>query len=853
MKLPDLNALNSPIVLTGTLDDYLDTLTPFLQHSYSLAVFDASGVRRFVNASSRYLLEDGSDSLDSFFAKQPLQQAKTFRGALAACLNSGQCQSTRFCVYFDRHINVELNLQFRPLLSDDKVVGCQLSVGEETFSYNRHHLARLQHTLASYRDHLNHVTRDKIKADGIVQALLKNAPFPMMLLNQHRQVMQINEACERLFGLESRQAMAESCEMFLDCYQTHHGCPLLEQHKEVGLEEGLCLANQTTDTHILRSAVLLTEKNEPIILEAFIDISDRYRAEQELKHANAQNRLLLESTSDGIFGLDLEMRFTFVNRSAAEMFGYNANALLGRRMHEVMHYADEDGRPQKKENLAIYQTLKFGKKCSTDAVFSVYESQPIPVQYSSSPVFENGILTGAVIVFRNVAESRALNKKMEYMATHDSLTGLLNRNEFERQVNTQIALCRVEHHCAALSYIDLDQFKLVNDTCGHAAGDALLRQLTNVLQNNMRKGDTLARLGGDEFGILFRNVDVNEALALTNAVCRIIEEFRFIWEGKSFSIKASGGIAMIDEYVEDDSKLMSAADSACYIAKERGRNIVHLYEHHDEAVTKRKSEMIWVSRLNEALLRNQFQLYYQPIIHRRDTDQCRFIEFLVRLQQPEYSEDDNITLPGAFIPAAERYNLMPQVDRWVTHQVCDWIVKHNGNNPQLDLCAINLSGHTIGNSDFAQFLEGQFRAHSNIARHICFEITETAAVADLKRAIDFINFIKGFGCQFALDDFGTGMSSFSYLKYLPVDFLKIDGTFVRDMSTDRVDYAMVEAINQVGQVMGIQTIAEYVENERIVDQLVTIGVDYMQGNYLAQPQPLSTFSPRCLKLTHLSH
>jgi len=853
MKSPDLNALTGPIILPGTLEAYLATLTPWLAHGSSLAVFDATGARRFANAGSRYLLDDGSDSLGACYARQPLQASASFREGLNDCLHSGQDQALRLCVYFDRHIHVELTLQFRPLWSGDAVVGAQLGVGEEAFSFHRHYLGRLQHTLASYREQLQRVTLDKLKADGVVQALLRNAPFPMMLLNRQRQVMQINEACERLFGLASRQARAESCERFFDCYRIHQGCPLLDQDQAVSLEAGQCLAHPDTQTHILRSAVLLADTGEPMILEAFVDISDRVHAEQALQRAHAQNRLLLESTSEGIFGIDQAMRFTFINQAAVEIFGYSANTLLGRPLHEVLQVADEDEHPLAHEHLAIYETLKFGVKRRDDVVFVVHEGKPIPVQYSSSPVYEHGRVTGAVIVFRNVAESRALNKKMEYLATHDSLTGLVNRNEFERLVKAQIVAYRTQAQSAALSYIDLDQFKLVNDTCGHAAGDALLRQLTNVMQNTMRPDDLLARLGGDEFGILFRHVDLKQALALTQAVCKLIDEFRFIWEGKSFSIKASAGIALIDNDVEDSSTLLSAADAACYIAKERGRNMVHVYEHHDEAVTKRKSEMIWVTRLNEALLRNQFQLYYQPIFHHQDTGPCRFIEFLLRLHQPGYSEGDNVTLPGAFIPAAERYNLMPQVDRWVTQQVCDWIVKHNGSHPQLDLCAINLSGHTIGNSDFARFLEGQFRAHPNIARHLCFEITETAAVADLKRAIDFIEFIKGFGCQFALDDFGTGMSSFSYLKHLPVDFLKIDGTFVRDMSTDRVDFAMVEAINQVGHVMGIQTIAEYVESAVIVEQLDKVGVDYLQGNHLAEPQPLSSFSLTRLNLAQLPH
>jgi diguanylate cyclase (GGDEF)-like protein/PAS domain S-box-containing protein len=851
MKLPDLKSCHDPLVIEGSLDDYVASLAPFHHHATTLGVFDKQGKLCFKNEACRYLLEDGRISADTLYTKEFLHHSPVFQQQLKACLSSRECQNQPLEIYFDRHIKAELNLQFRPIISHAEVVGCLFSIGEESISYNKHHLAKLQDSLNTYRAQIGKISSDKIKTDSFVRALLKSTPFPVMLLNSKRQVMQINEACEHLLGLSSRQAMAESCEEFIDCYQKHGACPVLDQHREINLEEGLCLVNQDKETHILRSAVLFTEKEEPIILEAFVDITDRHRAEQELKQANERNRLLLESTSEGIFGVDTELRFTFVNNAAAEMFGASVEELLGREMHTLIHCANENGEPCSKTDLAIHETLEQGKKCRAEAIFWVDESNPIPIEYSSSPVFENHTLTGAVIVFRNVAESRALSKKMEYMATHDSLTGLINRNEFDRQVKQQITICRQRKQTAVLCYLDLDQFKLVNDTCGHAAGDALLRQLTSVLQNNIRNKDTLARLGGDEFGLLCRDCDPETARLLTRDMLKLIEEFRFIWEGKSFSIKASAGLAVINEHVEDDARLMSMADSACYIAKERGRNRIHLYEPDDKHIAKRHSEMIWVSRLNEALMRNQFELYFQPIIHRGDTSCCRFIEFLVRLNQPEYGENDFVTLPGAFIPAAERYDLMPQIDRWVTQHAFKWLVKHSAQHPGLELCSINLSGQTIGNRQFASFIEEQFQQHPEITSKICFEITETAAVADLKRAVEFIEFIKSFGCRFALDDFGSGMSSFSYLKNLPVDYLKIDGTFVRDMAIDRVDFAMVEAINQVGQVMGIKTIAEYVESENIMTQLYIIDVDYMQGHYLARPRPIREFTSQSQLISQL--
>ncbi len=385
-----------------------------------------------------------------------------------------------------------------------------------------------------------------------------------------------------------------------------------------------------------------------------------------------------------------------------------------------------------------------------------------------------------------------------------------------------------------LCYLDLDQFKVVNDTCGHIAGDELLRQLAPLLQRRIRQGDIIARLGGDEFGILLLSCTMEQALPVVEALRKAVQEYRFAWEGKTFSVGVSVGVFPINRETPSLASALSAADSACYMAKERGRNRVHLYQEADAELARRHGEMQWVARIHAALDEERLLLHAQPIIPVHEPSRGHHLEILVRL----VDEKGEIIPPGAFIPAAERYNLMSGIDRWVITETFRWLHAHPEHLARLDICAINLSGQTIGEAGIMEAIIEQARALGIPPRRICFEITETAAVANLSTASRFISELKSHGFLFALDDFGSGMSSFAYLRSLPVDFLKIDGNFVRDIAHDRTDHAMVAAINRVGQVMGLQTIGEFVENDAILGHLRQLGVDYAQGYGVGPPVPL---------------
>jgi diguanylate cyclase (GGDEF)-like protein/PAS domain S-box-containing protein len=440
-----------------------------------------------------------------------------------------------------------------------------------------------------------------------------------------------------------------------------------------------------------------------------------------------------------------------------------------------------------------------------------------------------------LLVCEDVTEARDLGERIAYQASHDTLTGLANRSEFDRYISQAIKLAYTDNSEHILCYLDLDQFKIINDTCGHIAGDELLRQLGDLLKKHIRPQDFIARLGGDEFGVLLYYCSIKEAFFQCEKLRDIIRDFRFYWQGKTFSIGVSIGLSTINKASGSAVNLMKEADSACYAAKEKGRNRIHVFSPDDEELALREGEMQWVEKIRLGIENNSFCLYGQPIVLLSKEDEGLHFETLIRYR------DDNgrIVPPNAFLPAAERYGLAPAIDRWVIGSVFEFIANTPDFLENLSLCSINLSGLSMGDEAMLAFIFEQFNKWQIPTHKICFEITETAAIANLSSAIKFINSLKDYGCSFSLDDFGSGLSSFAYLKNLPVDYLKIDGFFVKDILEDKVDLAMVKAINEVGHVMNKKTIAEFVENEAIFNLLYELGVDYAQGYGIGKPVILS--------------
>jgi len=454
-------------------------------------------------------------------------------------------------------------------------------------------------------------------------------------------------------------------------------------------------------------------------------------------------------------------------------------------------------------------------------------------EFEVTPVAnEVGHYTHWVSVQRDITSRKQSEELLSYQSSHDALTGLVNRREFEHRAEDLLKRNQQDNSVHALCYIDLDQFKVVNDTCGHVAGDEMLQQLSAVLKKVVRNSDTLARLGGDEFGVLMECCSVEGAYRATSNILTAIQDYHFIFDGHHFRVNASIGLVPIVGTENTLMGLLKDADAACYMAKDLGRNRIHVFHADDEELTQRHGEMQWVSRIQLALTENRFCLYVQSIESLKDSDK-RHYEVLVRI----LGQNDEVIPPGAFLPAAERYNLMVLIDRWVIDNTFRLLTMNTTFLNKIDFISINLSGHSLTDATMMDFIVTKFNEYKLEGQKICFEITETAAISRLSMAENFILKLKSLGCQFALDDFGSGLSSFGYLKNLSVDYLKIDGMFVKDMVDDKIDHAMVKSINEIGHIMRMKTIAEFVESDKIKDLLKELGVDYAQGYAIHKPQP----------------
>ncbi len=566
------------------------------------------------------------------------------------------------------------------------------------------------------------------------------------------------------------------------------------------------------------------------------DRADHRRAEEALYQERERALVTLHSIGDGVITTDSEGRVDYMNPVAENVTGWSHDEAQGYPLTEILPLIDEATRHRIKSPADISLRSGQGATHNDQCVLINRNGQEFNIENSAAPIFdrENRII-GAVLVFHDVTRERRMAHHLTWQATHDILTGLTNRNEFsERLANLLASMEKNSQQEHALLYLDLDQFKVVNDTCGHIAGDQMLKQLSRTLRTHVPTNASLARLGGDEFGILLEDVSLKQARKIASQLLQTIGEFTFRWEDRRFNVGASIGMVPIRRGTQNASFILSAADVACYVAKESGRNRVHVYEDSDIDLGERHSEMHWVSRIKEALEENRFLLFRQGINALNQEEKLPHYELLVRM----HSKDGSIVQPGAFIPAAERYNLMNALDRWVIdaafrHLRNNW--KERGNQ---GIYSINLSGNSLNDEELPHYIQRKFSEYQVNPKRLCFEVTETAAVFNLENASRMIHSLKKLGCRFSLDDFGSGLSSFGYLKNLPVDFLKIDGGFVKDMNKDPMDRAIVEAIHQVGHTLNIRTIAEFVENKAISDQLRDIGVDFAQGYYFSEPELL---------------
>jgi len=565
------------------------------------------------------------------------------------------------------------------------------------------------------------------------------------------------------------------------------------------------------------------------------DITQSVRADELLRERERRFRDFAESASDWFWETGPDFRFTYLSERFHESTGFHPDSMVWTIRERHLDAGDSGSDSENWEShladLDAHRPFK-----NFEHGYIAPDGTTRYARISGTPVFGvHGQFLGYRGTGADITEAVSLSEQLSHQANHDALTGLINRHGFERRLRRMLKAARDGQGEHALCYLDLDQFKVINDTCGHMAGDELLRQLGQLLPEAVRMRDTLARLGGDEFGVLMEHCSTSQARRVANKLHKLVSDFRFAWEDQIFHLGVSIGLVPINEASTSIAEVLKAADSACYAAKDEGRNRVHVYHPDNTELARRHGEMRWVSRLNQALEEDRFQLWSQPIIPvMADAHEGMHFEVLLRM----VDESGKVILPGVFLPAAERYGLSTKLDCWVISAVFDWLIRDPSRLQQLHLCAINLSGASLGDESFLKFVRNRFSVTRVPAEKICFEITETAAIAKMTQALKFMKNLRALGCHFSLDDFGSGLSSFAYLKNLPVDYLKIDGVFVKDILDDEVDLALVRSIHDVGRVIGKRTIAEFVESKAILHKLREVGVDYAQGFGVGRPFPL---------------
>ncbi|HKA39270.1 MAG TPA: EAL domain-containing protein [Burkholderiales bacterium] len=565
------------------------------------------------------------------------------------------------------------------------------------------------------------------------------------------------------------------------------------------------------------------------------------RSEARLEREKELAQVTLHSIVDGVITTDAAGLVEYLNPVAEQYLGWGSAQASGRPLAEVYRVLDErTGRPidplpvtgagpaSESEAVAVRLVDRNGREC--------------PVRYSHAPIRgRDGTVHGMIVVFHDVSQIRAMAQQLIWQASHDALTGLVNRREYERRLSELVETAKTQRRDHALLFMDLDHFKAVNDTCGHSAGDELLRQLTSIMATRMRGSDTLARLGGDEFGALLESCPLDQALRIANALRETVREFRFVWEDKTFSVGVSMGLVPINADSGGVNQILAAADACCYEAKNRGRDRVHVYRPDELSQSGRHEELKIVSQISNAFERGQFRLYRQriaPLDHGADREP-RY-EVLARM----LDRSGNLVPATGFMPHAERYNLLTSIERWVISSLVEFLHRQWKSKPAADIHAergfysVNISGASINDKSFPDFLRNLLTRYQLPSGLICFEITETTAISNLSKAAELMHELKGMGCRFALDDFGTGMSSFAYLKYLPVDFLKIAGVFIKDMNSDPMDFAIVDSINRIGHILGMRTIAESVEDAGTLSRIKELGLDFAQGYFIAEPEAL---------------
>ncbi len=668
--------------------------------------------------------------------------------------------------------------------------------------------------------------------------------IPEVVLIHDERILLANDSAARLIGLspeqlEGRQAADLVKPAYRALFRKTMARRLAGESVAQRLEIQLINGNDQGLWVEAQSSVIEYRGNDAILTVAR-DVSYRKSLEVSLSRSKRQAQYTLESIAEGVITTDNEGRIDYMNRAAESMTGADREAAAGQQVSDIFSLIDEADRRSLGDPvercLAMRRRVNMGRRA---LMVSREGEQEHSIEITASPIKGPGnSITGTVVVFHDVSELRGLTRQMSYQATHDPLTGLVNRREFERRLQEAMDHAHAEESTHILCYMDLDRFKAVNDSCGHLAGDNMLREIASLIRNQVRDSDSVGRLGGDEFGTLLIGCPLEKATQIATDICGAVSDYRFVWQDKIFNIGISVGLVEITQASGSLQDIMSAADSACYVAKQRGRGQVHVYSARDEAIARERGDIRWLRQMQSALHEDRFQIALQSIIATAGQDSGPAYEILIRLPD----ERGRIANSAEFLRPAQRYQLMPQIDRWVVAATLSAMNAGEIRLPRGRSCSINISGQTLSDEGFLGFVVDSLDRSGISPGSICFEVNEGVVSTDVQHVQRFIEVLHGIGCEFALDDFGSGLGSFSRLKRLPVDYLKIDGAYTRGLPADDINQEMVTAMIKLARTMEFRVIAEQVESQQDFDWLRDHGVDFVQGNFIDEPTALGSAS-----------
>ena len=686
---------------------------------------------------------------------------------------------------------------------------------------------------------------ERKKVDNAVrlyaESIVETVSQPLFVLDHNLNVVLVNKFSYNMFDVNEDQVDNQYFEKIITQIPGLNAdlCNLIMSGEEL-IDREVCFNSLEFGEKILilnARNLNKNDKHEKHILLALQDITKRKQTEQALYQEKEQALVTLQSIGEAVITMDKDGYIQYLNPIAESLTDWQQSLAKGQPIDMVLKLINEQSSEQILNPITLCLRRQETININDNLALISRNGHQYSIELTTAMIKDEADgVSGLILAFKDVSNQRQLAHELSYQATHDVLTGLVNRREFEARLTRAIKKSAETTNQHVLCYLDLDQFKVVNDTAGHRAGDELLKQISLLIKENIRSRDTLARIGGDEFGLILENCPINRANEIVETLIYELRSYRFVWQDDIFTVGLSVGIAPITKNITSSEHLLSRADLACYTAKEQGRNRSHIFDDSNSEPAQKYSEILRAAGLASALEKDQFRLFCQPIYSIKQGERrISSYEILVRL----VDNNGDLIMPGSFIPAAERYGLMAEVDRWVIKNALQQFSQGHIEKTNTRI-AINLSGNSLNDDALLEYVESQLNEYSVDPGNICFEITETAAIHNINRAINFIKALKSKGCWFALDDFGSGLSSFSYLQKLPIDYLKIDGSFVRDIATNAVDRAMVVAIKEIGHTMGINIIAEYAESEAVIDELKAIGVDYAQGFALQKPVELGT-------------